>query len=621
MVDDHKPNHSAPESRPPWERHLFPSTAPDSNSSDTAPNRRGRSAKRSLADADTISVSQLVSKLQGGTEPTAATTTPPVRDFSPPAVKNHAQGEQHAAAPQVIAAPPLTRLQANRQRRRRRLHTAARSAIGLFAVLALLLTGTVWAYLRSADNAFAQVAALDENSTDVVDPVGQTGDETFLIVGTDTRAGKNSDVGAGTEADAEGARSDTVMLVTIPANRQRVVAVSFPRDLDVHRPSCQGWNSDTGEYTDETFAPADGDKLNATYALGGPKCLVKVIQKISGLRVGHFIGMDFSGFEGMVNEVGGVEVCYPTPLVDDVLGTVLPKAGRQRITGKTALNYVRARHVASEGNGDYGRIKRQQRFLSSLLRSALSSKVLFDPGKLNGFINAFTRDTFVEKVTTRDLMMLGRSLQNVDAGAVTFLTVPTAGTNEWGNEIPRPDDIDAIFAAIINDDPLPGEERKAEPKPTTAKPPTPATSAQKAVDPASVTVQVSNGSGVTGAAASTANALGSYGYQIYSVGNYPSSSNDTVIRYSAGHAPEAATVAASVPGAKLKEVSGLGSIVEVVIGADFTGTVKKPPASGSALTTATVPTPAASTATSAAPSAPALPSDLSVTNAADDSCE
>ena len=103
-----------------------------------------------------------------------------------------------------------------------------------------------------------------------------------------------------------------------------------------------------------------------------------------------------------------------------------------------------------------GASPRQQKFLSALLRSALSNQVLLNPSKLNGFINAFTSDTFVENIDTKSLVTLGRSLQNVDAGAVTFLTVPTDGTNDWGNEIPRTDEIKSLFQAIIDDDPASG---------------------------------------------------------------------------------------------------------------------------------------------------------------------
>ncbi len=55
-------------------------------------------------------------------------------------------------------------------------------------------------------------------------------------------------MGAGDTEDAGGARSDTIMLVNIPANRKRVVAVSFPRDLAITPIKCEAWNPDTGKY-------------------------------------------------------------------------------------------------------------------------------------------------------------------------------------------------------------------------------------------------------------------------------------------------------------------------------------------------------------------------------------
>ncbi|MEU6561285.1 LCP family protein [Nocardia nova] len=521
-----------------------------------------------------------------------------------------------AATPSVTEAEPeekpkLSRLAASRQRRRRRVRVAGRSASTVCAVIALLATGVGWNYLRATDNGFTQVSALDQNSADVVDAAGQTGDENFLIVGTDTRAGVDSQLGAGTTDDAEGARSDTVMLVHVPANRSRVVAVSFPRDLDVSRPECEGWDNDKAKYTDAKFPAATGDKLNATYALGGPKCLTKVIQKMSGLNINHFVGIDFSGFQSMVDTIGGVEVCTNRPLIDEELGTVLPNAGRQKLNGPVALDYVRARHVQGEERSDYDRIHRQQLFLSSLLRGALSSKVLFDIGKLNGFINAFSSHAFMDHVTTKDLLMLGRSMQKMDAGAITFLTVPTAGTTSYGNEIPRESDIKAIFQAVIDDQPLPGEKKAPEaPKPS--QPPAPPQ--LSAVDPSTVSVQVSNGSGLTGVAGTAATKIAAEGFQIYNVGNYSGGTVDTTtVRYSPGHEAEAATVASSLPGAKFAVATGLGSIVEVALGTDYSGTVGTPTTFGSP-----VPAPAGA-ADSTEPVA--LPSDLEHVNAADDLCK
>ncbi|WP_040803514.1 LCP family protein [Nocardia concava] len=518
------------------------------------------------------------------------------------------------ALPAAVGTEPAKRIPPARRRRNRRLVLAGRAALAMVAVIALLVTGGGWSYLRAKDNNFHNISAIQDNNDDVVDVGGQTGDENFLIVGTDTRAGTNSQLGAGSVDDAEGARSDTVMLVNIPADRQRVVAVSFPRDLDVTRPDCEGWNNDKATYTGEKFYGAAGDKLNATYALGGPKCLTKVITKMSGLKINHFVGIDFAGFESMVDVVGGVEVCSTKPLVDEVLGTVLTTPGKQVVNGSTALDYVRARHVYGEERSDYDRINRQQRFLSSLLRSALSSKVLFDPGKLNGFINAFAQHSFMDNVTTKDLLTLGRSLQKMQAGNITFLTVPTAGTTSYGNEIPRESDIKAIFRAVIDDQPLPGEKKTDAPPSTTNAPA--AKPKLTAVDPTTVSLQVSNGSGQAGIAGTTATKLANQGFGIYSTGNYADGvSAKTKVRYSSGHEAEAATVASALPGATLEPASGLGSIVEVVVGSDFTGTVKVPTAFGQTLPD----TPTDAGGPSAAPVT--LPSDLEHVNAADDLCK
>lgn len=507
------------------------------------------------------------------------------------------------------AAPP-TRTDGE-GRRRKQARMAGRVTLTIFAVLALVVSGGGWSYLRATNNAFTQVSALDGETADVLDGDMQLGDENYLIVGTDTRAGVNADVGAGTTDDAEGARADTVMLVHIPENRSRVVVVSFPRDLDVTRPQCAGWDNEKGAYTDEKIPAFNGEKLNAVYAHGGPRCLVDVVRKMSGLNIGHFIGVDFAGFEAMVDKIGGVEVCSTKPIIDGVLGTVLETSGRQVVMGKTALDYVRARHVVGEERSDYDRIHRQQQFMSALLRGALSGQVLLDPGKLQGFVEAFRDHTFVDGVTTQDLILLGRSLQNVKAGAVTFITVPTAGTTNYGNEIPRETDIKAIFRAIIDDQPLPGEEI-APPITTEAAPPTPAPKIY-AVLPSTVSVQVSNGSGLGGVARQTANRLAAHGFGIYYVGN-SESSDTTKVRYAEGNESAAATVASAIPGATIERSDELVGIVDVVLGSDFSGAVRTPTSVGTEITGV-----AAGEPIVAAPVT--LPADLEHMNAADTSCD
>ncbi|OHT81586.1 LCP family protein [Mycobacteroides saopaulense] len=523
-------------------------------------------------------------------------------------------------------------------KRSRRPIYVGRSIAAVIAVCSLALTGGAWQWSNVKNNRLNRVEALDPNSRDIRDPNAQYGDENFLIIGVDTRAGANSAMGAGDTSDAEGTRSDTMMLVNIPANRKRVAVVSFPRDLAIQPTLCEVWNEDTRSYgPDKAYTET---KLNSAFAFGGPKCLVKVIQKMSGLNINRFLGVDFAGFSKMVDALGGVEVCTPTPIEDYELGTVLENAGRQTIDGHTALQYVRARQVTTEYNGDYGRIKRQQLFLSSLLRSMISHNTFFSLSKLNNVVNTFIDDSYVDNIRTKDLVDLGQSLQDVKAGRITFLTVPTDGTDSEGNETPRTTDIRKIFDAIINDDPLPGElqpDGTRVPMPgtttqdttlassehgaatelgeTSTATPTPVATPSEQVDlvttePSEINVHVSNSTGQTGLAASAASQLSQYGFGITTTDDYPSALPSTTVFFSPGHEQQAATVAASFGGAKLQRINGAQTTVRVVLGSDYASTTA-PPAAGS-----TVPLQLSSGAMAPAE----LPMDLTVVNAGDASC-
>ncbi|AEV73160.1 cell envelope-related function transcriptional attenuator common domain protein [Mycolicibacterium rhodesiae NBB3] len=523
--------------------------------------------------------------------------------------------------------------QGSPRRSRRKSMVVGRVVTALIAVLALALTGGAWQWQSAKNNMLNRISALDPDSRDILDPNAQFGDENFLIVGVDSRMGENVEMGAGTTDEAAGARSDTVMLVNIPANRERVVAVSFPRDLAIEPMQCEPWDPKTGEYgpiTDPESPMYGADevyteyKLNSAYAVGGPKCLVKVIQKMSGLYINRFMAVDFAGFSKMVDALGGVEVCSTTPLEDYELGTVLPTAGRQRVDGHTALQYVRARQVTTETNGDYGRIKRQQLFLSSLLRSMISREVFFSLSKLNNVVNMFINDSYVDNMDTKDLVTLGQSVQGIAAGRITFLTVPTTGyMDEYGNEHLREEDNRAIFDAIINDDPLP-EEKNADntpvpgtPESQTQKPSQDAAAATELVDtittnPSDVTVQVSNSTGEDGLGATAADELQTHGFNVVSPDDHPGPVDTTTVFFSPGNEQAAATVASAFPNSNIERATNLGDVIQVVLGSDF-HSVSSPPSSGSPVQVH-VAHDASSTPTN-------LPEDLTVTNAADTTCE
>ncbi|HEX2297220.1 MAG TPA: LCP family protein, partial [Pseudonocardiaceae bacterium] len=301
-------------------------------------------------------------------------------------------------------------------------------------------------------------------------------------------------------------------------------------------------------------------------------CLTRVIQHLSGLAVTRFVGVDFQGFKGVVDAVGGVPVCVERPLVDDELGVIIPQAGPTRISGHTALNFVRARHVPDDPTGDYGRITRQQRFLSALLREVLAPAVLLDPGRLRAVIEAVTTNAIGENIGTASLLDLARSLHGLDPARVTFVTVPTTGqANELGNEELRTRTNAALFRAIVDGAPLPGEAPAPAPSPASPPPDTPATGAPApaTVAPAAVPVRVLNGAGIAGVAGQAARQLQEAGFGVLKVGDSTNRVETTTIRYPPAQEAAALTLLAAVPDAVLQADQAIIGSVVLLIGPDF----------------------------------------------------
>jgi LCP family protein required for cell wall assembly len=454
------------------------------------------------------------------------------------------------------------------------------------AVLVFVSTGLGWGAMMWVDSKFVKVDALGSNSAAVVDAEKQYGDENFLIVGSDSRANAKPEDGVG-EPDKElGARSDVLMLAHVPADRKRVVVMSLPRDVRVDRPACEGWDPVKGEKTGEELPAAKGVMSNEAYALGGPKCVTAMMSQITHLNINHFISVDFNGFKSMVDAVGSVNVCVSKPMKDGELGVLFDQPGKYDISGDQALNYVRARKVIGEDYGDYDRITRQQKFLSSLLRKALSNEILLNPGKLNSFINAFAGATKGENVGTDQLLTLGQSLKGLEPGRVSFVTIPHE-TRE-GSDPPNDntewlvrEKADQLFKSIIEGTPLPGETPDANPTPATsgtsaaAKPPS-EPGKGKIIDPKTVHLQVLNGDPDSGGAARRLKeSLIAEGFDVVKTDDAPAV-DKTIIKYGVGGEDAAATLGAAMPGATLQFDVAMGSAVALVIGPNFDEKVVSP---------------------------------------------
>lgn len=355
------------------------------------------------------------------------------------------------------------------------LRRTGKALVTAVACLVFVVTAGGWTTTQWLDGQLRDVLALDPDSAAITDAEAQRGDENVLLVGSDSRMGAQRSDGVGSVDVVGGARSDTVMIAHLPADRSRAVVVSFPRDLQITRPPCEVWDPVSGSYTGRIDAGTNVAKLNTAYEVGGPLCVTKVVQDLSGLAVTRFVGVDFHGFKSMVDAVGGVRICVERPLKDSQLGTIIPQPGYSTISGSTALNYVRARHITGDPTSDYGRITRQQHFLSALLRQVLSPSVLLNPGRLRALITAVAANTVGQNVDSSALLALAQSVQGLNPANVAFVTVPTTGlANEYGNEELQAADNAALFRTIIDGAPLPGTQPPEAPStPVAPQPPTP----------------------------------------------------------------------------------------------------------------------------------------------------
>ena len=177
---------------------------------------------------------------------------------------------------------------------------------------------------------------------------------TYLLAGSDSRAD-----GAVQDGFSESERADSIMLVNVAPNGQKV-ALSIPRDTYAEIPGV-GW-----------------DKINASYAYGGPQLLVETVEKLTGLTVDHFVQIGMGAVPDMVDAVGGVELCYDND-ADDQYSGLKWTAGCHTVDGTTALQFSRMRYQDPEG--DIGRTKRQRQVISKVISSAASPSTLLNPAK------------------------------------------------------------------------------------------------------------------------------------------------------------------------------------------------------------------------------------------------
>ena len=166
-------------------------------------------------------------------------------------------------------------------------------------------------------------------------------------------------------------------------------------------------------------------QFNAAYAIGGPACTIKTVETLTGVRIQHFVVVDFVGFRSMVNALDGVTVCVPTE-VNDTVGHIKLPAGTYKVDGQQALDYVRVRHDLGAPTGDIGRMKRQQAFISAMIKKVVSAGTLANPVRLYSFLDAATKSLTTDPgfAHLKELVSLGSQLKGIGLDHVQFVTVP-----------------------------------------------------------------------------------------------------------------------------------------------------------------------------------------------------
>jgi LCP family protein required for cell wall assembly len=326
--------------------------------------------------------------------------------------------------------PQSQRSSAASPRRRRRYSRGQRWVLRILLFLVLVIAGLLGVMLL-AGAGMKDAGRLQSLAA---------GDGVYLIVGSDSRENLPDDL-EGRFGDFPGARADVIILAQVANGRRQLL--SIPRDLRVDIPG-HGVN-----------------KINAAYAFGGPDLLVETVANATGIRANHYVELEFAGFAGIVDALGGIELDFPHPARDLKSGLDVP-AGRQVVDGGTALAYVRSRSYeenrdgswVSQPSGDFARAERQREVLTLILEKSSSPSALIRSPILVGRVSShLTTDS-----DTNLFNMAGMAWGIRTAGATDAVTLPGRTSTEGGVSYVIRDEPAAteVLEAFATGRPLPG---------------------------------------------------------------------------------------------------------------------------------------------------------------------
>ncbi|MBP2339129.1 LCP family protein required for cell wall assembly [Saccharothrix coeruleofusca] len=469
-----------------------------------------------------------------------------------------------------------------------------RSLLALVSAAVLLVTWYGWNYLRDLDEG---ITTTDVISSTVAEqgrarkPLDGAVD--ILLVGVDSRTDAQGNPLSrevlallnGGVADGS-LNTDTMILVHIPQDGTRAVAISFPRDAYVEIADGFGkhkLNSALARQKNTTAEQlraegvTDEARIAQESTQAGRKTLIKTIEDLSGgaITVDNYAEVNLASFYEVTKAIGGVEVCLNAPTKDSASGADFP-AGRQTVEGAKALSFVRQR--GGLPGGDLDRIVRQQVFIGALARKVLSTGTLTDPTKLGALVEAVKKSVVLNQGW--NITEFADQMRDLASGNIQFRTIPVGDpVDTWsdGNVLPvDPAGVRRFIKELASDEP---PASSSSPRTTPSGPPNSA-----------VTVQVYNAAGINNLASDVLNTLVQKGFARGQAltGTYRDSS---LVRHAPGERAVALRVVEALGGnAGVEEDDSVPEgQVQVHVGADYRASDESDPASAAGTRT-TAPT-------------------------------
>jgi LCP family protein required for cell wall assembly len=448
--------------------------------------------------------------------------------------------------------------------------------IALVSTAVLLLTSYGWARLRAANDGIVKTKVIEDEIAQEAGRKPLDGAVDILLVGLDSRTDAQGNPLSkealallnGGYADGE-QNTDTMILVHIPVDGTRAVAISFPRDAYVEIADGFGKHKlnsafarkrNTSDQEMRAKGETDEQKIRTESMAAGRKTLIRTIENMTGgsVRVDRYAEVNLASFYEVTKAIGGVEVCVKEDTSDSDSGANF-KAGPQTIEGAQALSFVRQRKGLP--GGDLDRIVRQQVFIGALAKKVLSTGTLTDPGKLNGLVEAVQKSVVLSDGW--DITTFAEQMQGLVGGNIEFRTIPVGDptdTYEDGNVLPvNPAQVRKFLTSLASD-----KTSSSSSSPTT-------TTTLPAPPNSSITVNVYNAANVQGLATTVMNTLVAKGFKRGLPASAQEVSDTTVVKYAAGEEGSARKVATELgPNVNVEQdVSVRKGQVQVFVGTDY----------------------------------------------------